>query len=97
MKEPQYVIKQLSTGEYVKWGDGIILFDTQEEAEELIIACPHPCMFAEPLNVEICKGVFFVKQSVNYKWLKGSSVYRQMLKLYGSAPMFQFKEDNTNG
>ena len=97
MKAPQYAIKQLSTGEYVKWADDIILFDTEEEAEELIIECPHPCMFAEPLSVEICKGTFFIKKSVNYKWLKDSSAYRQMLKLYGSVPVFMLKEEQKHG
>lgn len=100
MKNRQYVIKRLDTGEYVKWGEDVILFDTQEEAEEMIMECPDPTKFRDPLNnVEICSGVFFIKNSKNHKEIKTTGLYSQLVKIYNSTPacMLEPKEEKRNG
>lgn len=67
MKQAQYVIVRHDNNLQAQWNAKIILFDTQEEAEDLL---SHPCLFREPMNVEIKKGVYFIENSINYKDLK---------------------------
>lgn len=72
MKSIQYVITRLDNGLCVKWEENIILFDTQEEAEEMIFSIPS--FFNSPFNkhkeLEIKKGIYFIDNSINYKELK---------------------------
>lgn len=62
MKAPQYIIKDIENGYIIKWRttNKIILFDSQEEAEKYIdrFTCG---------NHEICKGIYFLHDSINYK------------------------------
>lgn len=100
MRQYQYLIKDLTTNTYASWNDNVILFDTQEEAEEIIEDCPHNCIFKQPLSVEICRGVFVIKNSINYKQLKSNGAYKQITKLYNSMPDYIYsitKEDCANG
>lgn len=99
MQNYQYVIKQRSNDTFVSWCEDVILFDTQEEAEELITEYALAYLFEFPMNVEICKGLFFITKSINYKQLKDLDVFRQMCKLYSSTPdyIFNMKEENQNG
>ena len=99
MKPYQYIIKHLHTNNLAQWGTDIIVFDTQEEAEELLAECPASYLLIPSLNVEICKGIFFIEKSINYKKLKESSVYRQMLRMHTSTPeyIFDLKEENKHG
>ena len=73
MRGMQYVIERLDNGLQTQWenNDGVvltILFDTQEEAEEMIELFPD--FFNEPKNIEIKKGIYFIDESINYKDLK---------------------------
>lgn len=77
MKKAQYVIKQLDTGFIVRWGDAPILFDSQEEAEEILLEAPP--LFGSSTEVEICRGVFFIDDSVNYSDLKKNQSYNSYL------------------
>lgn len=63
MKAYQYIIKDIENGYIIKWGGSngkIILFDSQEEAERYVsrFICG---------NYEICKGIYFLHDSINYK------------------------------
>ena len=73
MRGMQYVIERLDNGLQAQWenNDGVvltILFDTQEEAEEMIELFPD--FFNEPKNIEIKKGIYYIDDSINYKDLK---------------------------
>jgi hypothetical protein len=68
MKNIQYVIARLDNGLQAQWGKDTILFDTQEEAEEMI--CCFPDFFKRPKEIEIKKGIYFIDNSINYKDLK---------------------------
>lgn len=65
MKNYQYVIKNINDNSYVKWHDKTIIFDSQEEAEQMIFE--YRCFFDTPLNVEITKGIYFIDNHINYK------------------------------
>lgn len=73
MKDMQYVIQRLDDGLQVQWENNekitqTILFDSQEEAEEMIELFPD--FFNEPKNIEIKKGIYYIDESINYKDLK---------------------------
>lgn len=68
MKSMQYVITRLDNGLQAQWGEDTILFDTREEAEEMIIS--FPSFFDSPKALEIKKGIYFIDNSINYRELK---------------------------
>lgn len=67
MKQAQYIIVRWDNNLQAQWNGRVILFDTQEEAEELLT---HQSLFREPISIEVRKGVFFIEKSINYKDLK---------------------------
>ena len=78
MKDMQYVIKRLDNGLKAQWDNDIIIFDTQEEAEEMIEL--FPSFFNNPKSIEIKKGIFFIDNSINYKDLKETTAFKESLK-----------------
>ena len=68
MKHTQYIIHHRKTHLDVEWDSKTILFDTQEEAEELISA--FPVFFHDLKNIEIISGIYFIDEAVNYKDIK---------------------------
>lgn len=64
MKQVQYTIVRWDNNLQAQWNGNVILFDTQEEAEELI---SHSSLFIGPRNIEIRKGIYFIDKSINYK------------------------------
>ena len=54
MKNSQYVIENLDNGLVTKWDDKVILFDSQEEAEEFIETF---FSFYEGENFKLSKGI----------------------------------------
>lgn len=75
MKGMQYVIKNLSNGLVARWDENVILFDTQEEAEEMISLFPY--FFCQPKDLEIEKGIYFIDNSINYKELKEKEDFKE--------------------
>ena len=65
MKQIQYTIEQLDSKLQAQWEDLTILFDSQEEAEEMISLFPSSLN-----NVKIKSGIYFIDGSINYKDLK---------------------------
>ena len=65
--QPQKIKPQIYYGKglQAQWDDSTILFDTQEEAEEMISLFPK--LFN---NVSIESGIYFIDNSINYKDLK---------------------------
>jgi hypothetical protein len=68
MKDMQYTITRIDDGLQAQWDKDTILFDTQEEAEEMISMFPE--FFDNPKSLEIKKGIYFIDNSINYKELK---------------------------
>ena len=82
MKQTQYTIMKISDRLFVEWkvSDSekfTILFDTQEEAEEMIESFP---AFFKLFNFEIKKGIYYIDKSINYKDLKEREDYKADLK-----------------
>jgi hypothetical protein len=78
MKSMQYAIKNLDNGLFARWDEMVILFDTQEEAEEMITLLPE--FFCQPKNLEIKKGIYFTDNSINYKDFKDKKEFKQEVK-----------------
>lgn len=78
MKDMQYVIKRLDNGLQAQWDEDTILFDTQEEAEEMIELFPE--FFDNPKSIEIKKGIYYIDNSINYKDLKETDDFKEYLK-----------------
>lgn len=68
MKPMQYTIMRLDNGLRAQWDGKTILFDTQEEAEEMITSFPE--FFLGPKELKIKSGIYFIDKSINYKDLK---------------------------
>lgn len=87
MKKPQFTIERISNGQQVQWEieDAIagksnkltILFDTQEEAEEMMMSFPK---FFHSIDVELKKGIYYIDGSINYKDLKEREDYKKELE-----------------
>ena len=77
MKGMQYVITRLDNESQVQWDENTILFDTQEEAEEMINMFPE--FFDEPKSLEIKKGIYFIDKSINYKDLKKTEEFKECI------------------
>jgi hypothetical protein len=82
MRGMQYTIQRLDDGNQAQWenNEGIaqtILFDTPEEAEEMITLFPD--FFNEPKNLEIKKGIYFIDESINYKDLKEDKEFQAVI------------------
>ena len=82
MKSAQYTITRLSDGLQVEWKVSnleklTVLFDTQEEAEEMIESFP---TFLKSNDFEIKKGIYYIDKSINYKDLKEREDYKADLK-----------------
>lgn len=78
MKGMQYTITRLDNGLQAQWGENTILFDTQEEAEEMITFFPD--FFRRPKEIEIKKGIYFIDKSINYKDLKEREDFKKEIK-----------------
>lgn len=78
MKDMQYVITRLDNGLQAQWDDDTIVFDTQEEAEEMIELFPE--FFDNPKSIEIKKGIYYIDNSINYKELKETDDFKEYLK-----------------
>lgn len=78
MKGMQYTIKRLDNGLQAQWEENTILFDTQEEAEEMITFFPD--FFKRPKEIEIKKGIYFIDKSINYKDLKEREDFKKEIK-----------------
>lgn len=81
MKTAQYVIEFIDDQphKYMQWNGSIVLFETQEDAEEMITDCS--IIFTKPLALEIRRGIFIVDNSINYKQLKNGVAYKQLVNL----------------
>ena len=82
MKQAQYTIMKTSDGLFVEWKVSndeqyTVLFDTQEEAEEMIESFPK---FFKAGSYEIKRGIYFIDKSINYKELKERDDYKIDLK-----------------
>ncbi len=75
MKSMQYTIVRLDNGLQAQWDEDTILFDTQEEAEEMIMLFPD--FFCTPKGLEIKKGIYFIDKSINYKVLKETEEFKK--------------------
>lgn len=64
MKQAQYLIENLENGLVTRLGELIVLFDSQEEAEEFINKFPD---FFENANFKLTNGIYFINNSINYK------------------------------
>ena len=73
MKQAQYTIMRINDGFQALWCKKVILFDTQEEAEEFIETFPK---FFGIKNFEIKKGIYYIDSSINYKDLKEQEDYK---------------------
>lgn len=78
MKGMQYTITRLDNGLQAQWGKDTILFDTQEEAEEMMNLFPN--FFNPPKNLEIKKGIYYIDNSINYKDLKEREDFKKGLE-----------------
>lgn len=78
MKDMQYVITRLDNGLQAQWDDDTIIFDTQEEAEEMIEF--FPSFFDNPKSIEIKKGIYFIDNYINYKELKEKADFKELLE-----------------
>ncbi len=75
MKDIQYIIKNLDNGLAARWDQNVILFDSQEEAEEMVSLFPD--FFRRPKQLEIKKGIYFIDNSTNYKDLKETEEFKK--------------------
>lgn len=64
MKNPQYIIENLDNGLVIRWDEKVLLFDSQEEAENFIETFSE---FFEDANYKLSKGIYFLNDSINYK------------------------------
>ena len=67
MRNMQYIIVNLDNNLQIQWEGNVILFDTQEEAEEMIESFKY---FLKEAKLQIKKGIYFIDNSINYKDLK---------------------------
>ena len=72
MKGMQYTIVNLDNGLYAQWDEDVIIFDTQEEAEEMINIFQN---FFKHTKLEIKKGIYYIDNSINFKDLKKKKDY----------------------
>lgn len=79
MKGMQYTITRLDNGLQAQWEENTILFDTQEEAEEMITLFPD--FFKTPKGIEIKKGIYFIDNSINYKDLKEREDFKKEVEV----------------
>ena len=89
MKLKQYVIERLDNGLQVQWVDEdaiagkciqrTILFDTQEEAEEMMMLFPK-FFGSDGANVELKRGIYYIDDSINYKDLKEREDFKKELE-----------------
>lgn len=84
MKTTQYIITCLTDGQQVQWHDDTgkiknltIIFDTQEEAEEMIMNFPR---FFHGVNVEIKPGIYYIDDHINYKDLKERDDFKKFVE-----------------
>lgn len=79
MRGMQYTITRVDDGLQAQWVINdipkTILFDTQEEAEEMITLFPD--FFRRPKQLEIKKGIYFIDNSINYKDLKETEEFKK--------------------
>lgn len=68
MKTYQYIIHHVKKDMDAEWEGKTILFDTQEEAEEMIETFPE--FFSPRKHLEIKKGIYYIDDAINYKDLK---------------------------
>lgn len=89
MKEMQYIIQRLDNELQVQWVDEdaivekriqhTILFDTQEEAEEMMMLFPK-FFGSDGANVELKRGIYYIDDSINYKDLKEREDFKKELE-----------------
>ena len=72
MKGMQYTIVNLDNGLYAQWDEDVIIFDTQEEAEEMINTFQN---FFKHTKLEIKKGIYYIDNSINFKDFKKKKDY----------------------
>lgn len=87
MKSMQYVMQDVKTGLQVQWVEEnttpgtvkrrTILFDTQEEAEEMMMLFPK---FFKGANLELKRAYWYIDDSINYKDLKEQDDFKKELE-----------------
>lgn len=75
MKKSQYIIESLEKPNIaIRWEGKVILFDTQEEAEEFVETFPE---HFEDYNFRLSKGVYFLNNFINYKDFKETLEFKK--------------------
>lgn len=69
----QWIVKNDTTEKYERL---TILFDTKEEAEELIASLP----FFDGKDIEIRGGIYYIDDNINYKDLKVREDFQKELE-----------------
>ena len=78
MKSKQFLIRDVNDNEIITFGDDVILFDTQEEAEEMITY--YSMYFCCPKSLEIVSGLYFIDESINYRDLVKDKTFLEVIK-----------------